>query len=668
MISRCSDMYMKGNPMRFVSAAFGTAIMAMLVAGPLAAASKEKLVPAQITPKSDKLNFNWDFQQDGSVSDGSNDCYDGAYYLYVNSSNAGSFQFQCQRPMMTKDGKEYVLNFTNNQLEIQRRVRLFPDLGLVRYVDMVTNNSQQDQKLTLRIYTNLGGSATQMAWEGKTNVPRDNQMHPIPEKSRWVMIGQSGRNNVLHIVGKAKKDKVGIKLQGSGDNINLYYDIEVPRGRSVAVAHVTGQRRQGSQADPKVIKKATSSRFYRDLPPAVRRALVNAGGGNRSFLKIVDIEQLGLPRLAVDVLAIGDDTVLRGRANWGRATMKTKLGEIEVDYDGVAAIAGSLYRPGQQVCFFRDGQILLGQLAVESFSFKLDSGFQVLDSVDQLDRVVAGGLPPEGPYPTGWSVTTQDGMRLIIRDFAGSSLELATPWGIVEVQPHEVHYLRRLDGDRNGAWLLMTQDGVRVPVYPARDDLQMTSTLFGGVTLSLAEIVSLDSPESRKMDDLYDETRGNGARLRLQDDYLIVGELEAEELTLRSGPVAFPLPLTQVRSLHRIEGRRFQVRLWDGGEAEVELYVIDLPVRVGKRLLEVDLESVESVRLPRPVLKPAQRARVLTLVEQLGSEDWKKRDEASKELAVMGEMIEDILRERSQQSRDPEIKHRIDQLLQGMGK
>ncbi len=626
----------------------------------------EKLIPASFSHQNDALSFRWDISTNGTISDGTNDCFDSGFMLRVRTKQSGLFQFQGGYSMMTPDGSEKVLTQDVHNLKVTRRLKLFKKEGIMRYVEIVKNKSNTDLDVVLQIYTNVGGSAQKITLSEGKNLSLNNQMLPISNKSNWMLVDQqSNRPSILHMYGKPIKNKLDINFQGQSSSVTMEYKFKIKQGATVAIAHMAGQRHRGQAVDKKKMKNLQSYKYYRDLPKEIQRALINRAGLNSSFLKIADIDQLQIDRQAVDVLAMGESTVLRGVAQWEQANMKTHLGERNINFEQVAAVAGPTHRKGKTTCFLRDGQILIGELDVKGFSFHLSSGFKVLDNVEKLDRIVAGGLPVTGPYPTGWSITTQDGMRLLVNEFTDATLELSSPWGAVQIVPQRIHYLRRLAGDKNNAWLLQMQNGIRIPVYPTGNDFTFKSQAFGSVNIPLSEIISVDSPNVRDQED-FDEHNNEGAvRIMLKGEYILAGGIVNKEITVLSGTLAYNLPLTQVRAINRNEDE-FIISFWDGSEAIGSLISGDFILQIEKLNLALNVDSIESIKMPRPALKPAQRAHVIKLLAQLGNNDWKKRDEASAALGAMGSLIEDILRDHEQQTKDPEIAHRIKKLLKGI--
>lgn len=93
--------------------------------------------------------FRWDIQQNGSISDGTSDAFDGGYVLsgFPNVSVAG----------IENDGREVVVDSgATTGVKVTRKIYVPSDRAYCRYLEIVTNLGDSPINHTVRIDTNLG--------------------------------------------------------------------------------------------------------------------------------------------------------------------------------------------------------------------------------------------------------------------------------------------------------------------------------------------------------------------------------------------------------------------------------------------------------------------------------------------------------------------------------
>ena len=168
------------------------ALAALLVCTSLSAhaqgtAGKEKLVPARWSHRMDRMGFRWDVNQYGSVNDGTNDAFDGGFYLTVNGR-----QFRATQSLMTADGKEYVLRMSYGGLNVTRRILVDVARAGIRFLEIVENTQTKPMRAALMVRTQLGSSSAQVfSSEGKPFAGR------LGKKDCGILtVGQSSRPSV----------------------------------------------------------------------------------------------------------------------------------------------------------------------------------------------------------------------------------------------------------------------------------------------------------------------------------------------------------------------------------------------------------------------------------------------------------------------------------------
>ena len=235
----------------------------------------------------DGAGFRWDINSYGTVNDGTNDAYDGGMQLQVNGSTYS----------WSSSGR---LNKAGDEVEIGPWSR-----GSVR-IYRFENTAASVQTLTLRYYSNMGGSTRQVySTLGKTSVTNKD----------WGCVtaystGSTSRPCVVHVwATKGTKPADKPRFQYSPNNDSLYYHqtLKIPAKRTVALCLFEAQRRPYTTAQ-KFLKDFRPDREIQKIPSALRRIIVNMGG-----------VQLGGSATREDARDLADMVIgeLRSRTNRG---------------------------------------------------------------------------------------------------------------------------------------------------------------------------------------------------------------------------------------------------------------------------------------------------------------------------------------------------------------
>ncbi|GEM_PF-3380171 len=109
------------------------------------------VVPLPIT-MNDGDGFRWDIQQNGGISDGSNDAFDGGFILagFPNMPTGG----------LEDGGREIIIdNGATTGIRVSRKVYVPSNHAYCRFLEVVTNLGASATNYTVRIDTNLGSDA-----------------------------------------------------------------------------------------------------------------------------------------------------------------------------------------------------------------------------------------------------------------------------------------------------------------------------------------------------------------------------------------------------------------------------------------------------------------------------------------------------------------------------
>jgi hypothetical protein len=184
--------------------------------------------------------FLWDIQSNGSISNGTNDAYDGGLFIpnFFTSVATGE----------TEDNDREVAigpatPFSN--IEITRKIFVPDNQGWARFLTTVTNTSNSATNYSLQILSNFGsdgGTQTISTSSGDTTFDTNDDWLITDDFSNG-----GGDPTLIHIVsGLGGIDPTTASL--SGDNLNFTYDLSLAAGESQSVLVFASQNQNQATA------------------------------------------------------------------------------------------------------------------------------------------------------------------------------------------------------------------------------------------------------------------------------------------------------------------------------------------------------------------------------------------------------------------------------------
>ena len=629
------------------------------------------LSPASFNGLTDAAGMTWDIQPGGYIDNGSNWAFNNAMVLQVNNSG-----FSPQNQQMTPDGKMYVFSGQVGQLTVERRVIANEDGPGCLWVDSYTNNTNAAQTASILYHINLRRQAQNVVTDSGAQVSGQ-----IPEGQSGFVIQQqqgSGSPSVAALLAHPKSKVRPAVNNNSNYQFQITYSLSIPAGKTQSLAMSLGQfNTLGSSS--KEIEQAfdamSGRKYLRNIPVDIRRTIVNwktslYSAGERPPLWTL-AEDLGVEPEAQDLLAIGEGTRLRGVVAADSLSVQTLYGSRDIPIDRVAAIAGPKFRAGQSQVYLRDGQVLVGQLSAEGLRFQMTSGPTVALDPDKLDRLVLREQPGDGtPAPeVSALLETFTGDRLAVNHDSELRLTAVTPWGTRAFQLDELKWVRNVTGSVAGYEIILN-DGSKLLAQLDGGSFQANLSLFGPQTLNTTQLRFLTA-------DLLppDENAAQGVarpHVVLAGGQVIVGPVDLPELNLQTVSGLIPVAPDQAKVIRNLteedptlpgRGIPFTVELWSGGNIVGRMSNDSLPVRSGGSQWRVPARDVVEIVRPTPTVTRELRSRILLLIRDLGSPEWPVREAATAELRTIGAPAAPSLREVSNQSTDPEVRKRAEELL-----
>lgn len=643
-------------------------LVPLLLAAGSARAVTPTLVPATFQPMTDSQGFLWDLDQSGSVQNGSN-MFSGAMSPEIN--NGG---FSVQNQQMTPDGSEIFLDGTANNLAFSRRIKIDQKLAYVRYFDSVRNTSSaaQNVRLGLRIqFNNQMQAAVTDAGTALGNALGAKENGFVVMRPQ----GQQGPAAVFLLAGKNAKLRPTISNQ-QNYRFNVTYNFRVGPGETVSLAYAVAQRSLASMPDSKAMAKLfgaiNTSRLLSDIPAKDRKALQNftPGGfttGPTAPGVVSMLEKLNVERGPTDVLAIGNDTRLKGTASCAKLEIETTArGKVAVPFENVAAVLGG--RRESRV-LLRDGQAVTGKLAAEGLKFSLATGTTIALNAGTLDRLVmrAQANDSQSNAATWGYLETFDGDRLAVKHDPAMRLRATTAWGLREIALDELVYCGPTEENPLGVRMLL-KDGSYFLAFLDGDEMKFNTLLFGPqtfLTTGIRQIAVVLPKTSEEAADTIPER----AQVAVAGGQILAGQIDLAELHFLSPAGVIPVAANLIRTLQNTSEDAsagspvFTATVWGGGAVSGTLREVVVPVRSSGSVFQVPVRDLLSAVVPSPAIPEGLRDKIAGLLRDLGHTDWEKREAASRELGELGGIARSALSETVKQTNDAEVRRRGQALL-----
>ena len=387
--------------------------------------------------QTDSHGYRWDIYGNGTISDGTNDAYDGGMQLQLTISGGGSSGTSSFNSFSTgkrsKDGMEVEVGpWRYRNVNTYRRIFVNRKAGYCRWIDIFENTESSAVSLSLRYYFNMGAS-TQRTYttSGGTDVG---------EKD-WGIVtsgssSSSSRPAVAHIFA-TRSAKVKPRFQYSRGSDNLYYHVtlKIPAKKTVALCFFEAQRRP-YESCTKFLKEFKPEKELRLVPAALRRLIVNMGGAS---LLVGDIELQRHEKSDLMILRNGDE--MRGTIANTSFSLRASFGEVKIPAAQlIGMVSHSADAKVQMV--LTGGQVVAGELTSGLIVFKLAGGTELKVPPSGL-RQVAYRLSPAKPEEVVTKqslVMLRSGQRLAFDD-AKVELPFLTAHGQLKLSPGDLRFL-----------------------------------------------------------------------------------------------------------------------------------------------------------------------------------------------------------------------------------
>lgn len=593
---------------------------------------------------SDGAGFRWDVQYYGTIGNGTNNAFSGCMYLQINNQG---LQPRGQG-WANKTGDEVEIGpfHFNNPVRVYRRIRVYKDQPLCRWVDIYENTSAQDQNLQVHYHTNTNYQVSEIRTNsGGTNFGAKD----------WAFVAKtnSGGNSpsVLNIVCDPRS-KIRPSVQAQSNTVHVRYNITVPANKNIILCHFLSQGNAQSQHD-KTMKSFRSYRAVKDLPVGVQRAILN-------FTCARGIEGVDLER------SDSEDSVIlkRGDPIFGRIqntgfALQTLFGELKLKQEEVVGMAAGLGSDDQVRFVLTSGQVVRGQGPGMRLTVALGGGGQLevpIADISQWSYRISEAKPADQPFAAPQVLLrTGDILRF---DPSRLQISFRTRYGMATLRAEDLQSIV-MDNPGNIVHRCTFLNGTRLGGFlePARISL----------ALSLGAPLEVDRDLVAQMRFAEDETRaGDLAQVLMNNEDELFGRFVERSFRLATKYNPVDLAMDHVKSM-KLEDGQLAVEMWNGTIHRGTPAQAEMPFEIAPgTILKLPTNQVVSVVRPDPLPPEDIRKQVETLVARLGAESYKDRQEASEKLSQLGKGIVPLLQKLAENP-DVEIRHRIQEVLDKLG-
>jgi hypothetical protein len=569
-------------------------------------------------------------------------------YCQIHGSNVYA---QSGTGWQRKDAREIMFGpHQMHNLHCYRRIRVYKDAPLARWIDIFHNPTGQDVTVPLRYYSQFQYGIGQVTTNsGKGNFTDDD----------WAFVTSSRhmRNNpsVMHVV-CGPRSKVRPKVNWNSNSLYYNYRVTVPAGQTVAMLHFESQHNDVGKLR-KMMKEFEPRRYVRDLSGAARSMILN-------FNLSSGFGGVSLDRLdAADQATFYNGDIVRGEITNESFTIKTFFGEVSLPADRVVGMASVGPEEPYVLLVLTDGQVLYGTLDDQQLRITISGGGRLsvpFDRMSQWSYRISRARPEEktfrGPY-----LDLRTGDRLAF-DPETVEFRVQSRYGPLTLDHKSLMHIQ-LDNEKNTIHRIRFLNGSVIGGF-----LQPATV---GCRLRLGQQIEIPRDEVSAVEFAPEEKRDLGqSRASLTNGDVVFGAMDEENISLRTayGEVTVQPQSVKMLSFSNRRLGRCALLMWDGTVLRGQLQSESLRFRVSDgptiRLFPNQCALiVRSHAIPHAkILK-----RVEELVALLGAESFADRQRASQELIGLGAAVRPLLEQAHKRSRDPEVRQRLEDVLGKIG-
>jgi len=553
---------------------------------------------------------------------------------------------------LSADGREIGLGpWRVGGLDLYRRVRVYKDGPVCRWLDVYTNPSGSPITVRLRSWTAIRHGI------GRTLTSQGGEL-PGAKNCAMIVVHAGPAEAAPHVllVTSDGGGRLATKVDVEGKIVNARWTLTVRAGATAVLCHF---KALGAEADLKrLLARWQTAALLRDLPLSARKLIVNldATGTGRTYLE--RSEQ------ADSVLLADGRRILGTIENKSYQLTATPMGKVALPAADVVGMAAG--KGGRVLLVLTDGQAVSAAAGDVKVRLALAEGAKLAipcEKIKQWSYRISAARPAARPL-AGPHVRLRGGDRLAVA--AG---ELAptfrTPHGVVRLdRRHVLEVTARRDG-RAGHRAVFA-NGSRLAGELVDKDFTVTVKLAAAkgesghrLTFPPSRLAHLHLAEQQVPDVTL-------THVGLAGGDELFGTLTDTELKLITEFGKLGGGVSLIKAIRRKPGdpNSGSVEMWNGSvlKCRLETGKIGFEINPAARL-KIDVGRIVSITRAQPAPPRVALARIHRLLGQLGGESYKDREAATKALIDIGPRIVPLLR-RYLHAPDAEVRQRVEGILE----
>jgi len=533
-------------------------------------------------------------------------------------------------------------------VQVYRRCKVYTDHPVARWLDIFVNPSPTPQTLSVRIYSCLNSSVSQ--------VITSSGQAGFGEKD-WAFVTSQGasRPSLLHVV-CGPRSKLRPTVRTSGNSIYVNYQVTMPANGTAVLCYFQSQGPDAGTLRERM-KRFRASRLLRDVPGAVRKLIVNFRSGGA--LEQIDLERSG----AADTVLLGNGDSIQGRITNSEFALKSLHGELKLPAGQVLGFVSVAGGEGLVRAVLVNGQVITGTLGEGTLQLLLPTGGELkipYARIKQCAYRITKPKPEESPF-TDPLLLLRNGDRLAF-DAAALRCVLQTRHGEVPLRGKDLVEVR-LDHEAHGVHRALFLNGSTLGGMLAPEKIALPIKLGTRLEIPREMVLALRFAAERAEHPAL-------TRVQLSNEDELLGKLVDESYVLATdfGNVQVRPENVLSMAFDRFDPGRVAITLWDGKttlRGRLRTESLRFAIQPGP-VVKLHVGQVTELLCPEPLPPEDVVKEVRRHLARLSASSYKDREEAQEALIRMGRFIVPLLKKHLKDT-DPEVRQRVRVILERLG-